>query len=1070
MSSVCPKCEYANLFDSIFCGKCGGVLSLSPRDDRFANEEYRTLTVLFADLSLWTRIAADLRAESATELLNHLRLAAIDIIKRHDGLVNQFAGDDIMALFGLSGSIESAPLNCARAARELHETVRATSRGMLESSTDRLLRLHSGFATGSVLLYRDESNLLGGVYQAAGDAVIVAKRLAVLAERDTILCCADSHARIAELYDFDCMPDVSLKGFDELYTVWALKGPKKNLEPFGLGTQSGLTPWTGREHDLRTLKSIFTEAIAGAGRCVVVAGHAGIGKTRLAYEFRSTIAPARCLSLIGNCQTAGHEVAYLPILESLKRALALNVELSSDELHELAIKAILDLDRGLVVYLPHLLYLLAIPSVRYAVDHGIPGDTLRAEFELALFAVLTGLARRQPLVLFYEDWHQADDASHAFMGRFIKTLQEYPILLVILTRPNIEHVWVESPNLSVMNLDPLSCEHTLEVLKAVVRADILPPDLAELVYKRTEGNALFVEELARELLESATLVVQDGVARLDKPLDESTLPLSVQATIETRILTLEYFSRETLMMAAVIGRTFNQDLLQAISPTPQVVPDALRNLMARDLIYREDPKSIYEYRFKHVVVQEVSYRILTLKRRKENHKNVARAIERLHEERITEYFEQLAFHYREADIVDKAIEYLGYAAVRSAGLVMIGRAIDQYRAAVALLDGSELDDEKKRARIGYSLKLGRLAAAFPSPEVYSILLRSHRLSLEIGDEQLRARLALALGCVSWLDSRFIQAREHLSESMKVAAHINDDLTGALAQANFGQSLFYSADFERGIEHLDRAIEVAERLNNRGALHTAYNFLALQCFFTGQFDRSAQLQAVILSGAIKNRDRLLEQVIRLWSSIRLSVQGEWQSAVEFCDHAIEIGDVTAAQYIEGYARCGKAYAQFMLRGGCAEALKDYQSGLDLLNGIGHRLALSLYEAAFAEMCALHGDRVRAAEHAQIALACETRNEHLGEVMAARALAIAEASTDTPDWDRVEIHVTRALNLARQRGQRPDEAITRYRYGEILHKMGNRRAALRQLDQAETLFVSMKMDWWVNNAQTARRGIA
>ena len=325
MSSVCPKCEYANLFDSIFCGKCGGVLSLSPRDDRFANEEYRTLTVLFADLSLWTHIAADLRAESATDLLNHLRLAAIDIIKRHDGLVNQFAGDEIMALFGLSGSIESAPLNCARAARELHETVRATSRGMLESSTDRLLRLHSGFATGSVLLYRDESNLLGGVYQAAGDAVIVAKRLAVLAERDTILCCADSHARIAELYDFDCMPDVSLKGFDELYTVWALTGPKKNQEPFGLGAQSGLTPWTGREHDLRTLKSIFTEAIAGAGRCVVVAGHAGIGKTRLAYEFRSTIAPALCLSLIGNCQTAGHEVAYLPILESLKRALALNV-------------------------------------------------------------------------------------------------------------------------------------------------------------------------------------------------------------------------------------------------------------------------------------------------------------------------------------------------------------------------------------------------------------------------------------------------------------------------------------------------------------------------------------------------------------------------------------------------------------------------------------------------------------------------------------------------------------------------------------------------------------------------
>lgn len=1067
MSSICPKCEYANLADSTFCGKCSAMLS--PREALFANDEYRTLTVLFSDLSSWTHIIERFRDENARALLTEIKRAAIDIVERHDGVVNQFVGDEIMALFGLSGSVESAPLRCARAAHDLHEMVRKISRTMVETSADRPVRLHSGFATGSVLLYRDASDSRSGIYQATGNVVNLAHRMVELAERDTILCCADSHARIAEFYDFDCMSGIALKRFDGLYTVWVLKGPTANHERFAVETQSGLTPWTGRQQDLRTLQANLAEAIAGAGGCVVVAGHAGIGKTRLAYEFRRTIAPARCLSLIGNCQTARHEIAYLPILESLKSALALNVDLSSDELHELAVKAILELDRGMAVYLPHLLYLLAIPSARHAIDQKIPGDTLRAEFELALFAVLTGLARRQPLVLFYEDWHQADDASHAFMGRFIETLREYPILLVILTRPNVDQVWVESGNLTVMNLDPLSCDHTQEILKAVIRAGDLPLGLAELVYQRTEGNALFVEELARELLESGALVVTDGVARIDKSVDESTLPLSVQAAIESRVFTLEYFSRETLMTASVIGRTFDQDLLQAISPTPQVVPEALANLMERDLIYREDPRSTHEYRFKHVVVQEVAYRILTLKRRKDNHKNVARAIERLHEERLTEYFEQLAFHYREADIADKAIEYLGHAAQRSTGLVMIGQAMDQYRAALTMLDGSDLDDDKKRMRIAYSLKLGRLASAFPSPEVYTILLQSHRLAREIDDEQLQGRLALALGNVSWLDSRFIQAREHLSESMKVAAHSKDELTGAFAQANFGQSLFYSADFERGIEYLERAIEIAERLDNRGALHTAYNFLALQCFFTGQFERSAQLQSIILGSAIKHRDRLLEQIIRLWSSIRLSVQGEWQSAIALCDRAIEIGDATAAKYIEGYARCGKAYAQFMLRGGCAEALRDYESALDLLNGIGHKLALSLYEAAFAEMCALRGDGVRAAEHAQIALACEIRDEHLGEVMAARALAIAEASADTPDWDRVESHVARSLNLARQRGQRPDEAITRYRYGEILHKMGNRRAALRQLEQAENLFTAMKMDWWVNSAQTARRGM-
>lgn len=1070
MHSVCSQCEHANPTTSKFCGECGGALSVLHRQEHLPNDEFRTLTVLFSDLSSWTQHLEEFSAEKALALLTEIKRAAKDIVLRHGGIVNQFVGDEIMALFGVSGEVESAPLRCARAAHELHEMVRRIGQGLFNTRTERPIRLHSGMAIGRVLLHGDGNSGLNGVFQATGRVVNLASRIVNEAESDTIVCCTNVYACIAEFYEFDPMPNVKLKGFNELHTLWALKQAKKNPKQFAVETQSGLTPWTGRHGDLEGLNSRLPKVIAGVGHCVVVSGHAGIGKTRLAFEFRRATASAQCLSLLGNCQAAIHDVAYLPILESVKRALSLNADISSDEIHELAVTAILQLDRGLAAYLPHLLFLFAIPSTRHAIDPAVPSDTLRAEFELALFAVLTSLARRQPLVLFYEDWHEADDASHAFIGRFITTLHEYPILLVILTRPNAAQAWLESANLTSMNLDPMTFNDTREVLKAVIRADVLPPDLAESVYQRTEGNALFIEELAREMLEADTLVVQDGVARLDKPFDQSTMPLSVQAAVENRVLTLDYFSRETLMMAAVIGRSFDQDLLQAISLTPHMVSDDLKNLLARDLIYREDPQSTHDYRFKHAVVHEVVYKIMTLERRKKSHKNVARAIEHMYNDRITEYYEQLAFHYLAAEVVDKAIEYMGYAAQRSAGLVMIEQAIGQFRAAIALLDDTALSDARKRQRIGYSLRLGRLAAAFPSPEVYPILLQSHRLSLEIGDDQLRARLALALGCVSWLDSRFIQAREHLSESMKMAAHIGDAVTGAFAQANFGQSLFYSAEFERGIEYLEGAIEVAERVNNRGVLHTAYNFLSLQCLVTGQFERSAHLQSVILSAAIRNRDRLLEQIIRLWSSIRLSVQGQWQSAIDLCDHVIAMGDVTATRYIEGYARCGKAYAQFMLRGGGVEALQDYKSALDLLNGIDHKLALSLYEATYAEMCALQGEIMRAHAHAHIAVACESRDEYLGGVVAARALAIAAASADTPDWDSVETCVTRSLNLARQRGQRPDEAITRYRYAEILYKMGNRRAALRQREQAENLFVSMKMDWWVNIAQTARQRLS
>ena len=478
------------------------------------------------------------------------------------------------------------------------------------------------------------------------------------------------------------MPDITLKRFENPHTLWVLKEPKSNHAQFATKKHSGLTPWIGRTCDLHTLNERLAQTLTGTGHCVVVKGHAGIGKSRLVYEFRRTLAPL-CQSFLGNCQAAGHDVAYLPVLESIKQALALNADLSSDELHGFVIASILDLDLSLAVYLPHLFYLLAIPSTRFAFDSSVPDDTLRAEFELALIAVLTGLARRQALVLIFEDWQEVDEASWVFVRRFIETLEEYPILLVIVTRPTLDHAWAERTNLTVVNLDPLSCDDSLEILKAVVSAAELPKGLADFIYQRTEGNPLFIEELARELLDSTTLVVQDDVARIDRPVDESTLPLSVQAAVENRILTLEYFSREALMMASVIGRTFDQDLLLAISPTPQVMSDALKSLMAHDLVYREDLNSPREYRFKHVVVQEVAYRILTLKRRKVIHHNVARTIERLYDNRITEYYEQLAFHCGEAGIVDKPIDYLGYAAQRSVGLVMIAQAIDQYRTAIA---------------------------------------------------------------------------------------------------------------------------------------------------------------------------------------------------------------------------------------------------------------------------------------------------------------------------------------------------------------------------------------------------
>ena len=1049
------------------CRACSAPLP--PKARAQALGERRIPTILFCDLVGYTEFTQRHDAEAVELVMDELKQRAQDIIERHGGQVTQFVGDEVMSLFGFPAAHDDDPVRCARAARELHEMVRELSLAWVEPTLQTPLRLHSGFATGEVVAKKSVIDNLGGKYPVTGAAVNLAARLRSHATADSILCCPTSYARICDYFEFEALHAVELDGISMPVTLYRLGEPTAVQRQFDIATRRGLTRWTGRAEELAELGSWLGRVADGIGHAVVVRGEAGIGKTRLAYEFGKLIASNRYVTLAGYCQPSGNASSYAPLVEALRGALGLHERIPLEERHGHVVGRILALDSALIRYLPHLLFLLNIPSGEYALSDKSSDEILHVELQEALALIFRSLAKQSPTVVILDDWHWADNASREFLEGLVQHLHEIPLLFLVLTRPQSRLNWSADSNVSVLDLDTLTRDQARSVLAYVIGASNMSDDLCEIIYERTGGNALFTEEIGRALVESAAILVNEGHAVVTRPLNELRLPVFLQAVIQARLDMLDTASLETLKIASVVGRVFDLELLKAVSPLPHKVADALADLLGRDLVHQMTSSTPIRFRFKHAVIQEATYATLLHTQRRDLHAAVADSLESLYADRIVDLYETLAVHYREAKIMDKAARYLGHAAQRSSQLYQISQAMDQYLAAIRLTDDVELTDPLKRMRIEFALALGRRAFIKPMPEVYDILLRSYHLAQELGDQRLLAQAALTLGNVSWLESRFEAARLHLRDSMRIAEENGFATIGAAAQCSYGHTMFYTADFPAGIRQLERATKTVAGGQNRILIHNAHNYLALQYGITGEFERAYELQSSILDEVVGVGHRFVEQATRLWSGLGMSLKGDWQRALTLCDAAIAIGYTTDAKYMEGYSRCSRAHARYMSSSDRAGAVREFADGLALLDQVGHKLAVSMYEAWFAEICALSGDIQRARRHAHRSLECRIRQEHTGEVVALRALAMAEAGAENPQWDQTDALLAQALALAEQRAQRPDYAITCLRRGEILARRGEWDAALSALDAAAQRFSELKMEWWMRALETARKGI-
>jgi class 3 adenylate cyclase len=254
--------------------------------------------------------------EEVETIMSRIKKEAVTIVERHEGIVNQFVGDEVLALFGIPTAHEDDPVRAVKAAFEIHELVRKIS-PEVEARISTKLRMHTGISTGLVVTHiRDIRN---GSYGITGDTVNIGARLASRAQADEILVGPETHSLIAPYFKTNALDPVTVRGKTKPLTPYRVVEESAVQTRFEAAEIQGFTAFTGREQELTVLYSCLEKTLAGKGQFVTVAGEAGMGKSRLIYEFRHSLNRSAITVLQGRCQSYLDSSWHLFIRDKLRR-------------------------------------------------------------------------------------------------------------------------------------------------------------------------------------------------------------------------------------------------------------------------------------------------------------------------------------------------------------------------------------------------------------------------------------------------------------------------------------------------------------------------------------------------------------------------------------------------------------------------------------------------------------------------------------------------------------------------------------------------------------------------------
>jgi len=802
----CPECAHPTSADVVAAPRFLSPATYTPKHladkiltSRTALEgERKHVTVLFADLKGSMELLAGRDPEEAREVLDPVLELMMEAVHHYEGTVNQVMGDGLMAIFGAPVAHEDHAVRACYAALRMQESVQRLA-AELHRAKGIPLQIRVGMNSGAVVV-RSVGSDLHMDYTAVGQTTHLAARMEQMAVPGTILI-ASGTMYLAEGYVvMKSLGPRAVKGLAEPVEIFEVLGATTIRSRLQATAARGLTKFIGRTAEMELLRQGLERAREGHGQVIALVGDAGVGKSRVFWEFTHSHHPQGWLIVESSSVSYGKATSFLPVIDLLKSYFQIDPQDEPRRMREKVTGKLLALDRALEAYLPGMLSLLDVPHEDPAWDKIDPAQRRQRTLDGIKRLLLTE-SRIQPLLILFEDLHWIDAETQSLLDAIVDSLPAARVLLLVNYRPEYLTTWSRKTYFRELRVDPLLPANTDILLDTLLGSDPLLRPLKRLLIDRTEGNPFFIEESIRTLVEMKFLEGTRGEYRLVKAPESLRIPDSAQAILTARIDRLGPADKRVLQAAAVIGKQVPFALLRDVSGEPEDdVRRSLANLQSAEFLYETNLFPDLEFTFRHALTQEVAYRSLLSERRRSLHAAIVGATERLYPERLAERSERLAHHAHLGEVWDKSVDYSRRAAAR-----MVARSANHDAAALleqALVAHGKLAVGPEQRQLGIDLRFELRAALMPLGEfgrALDVLREAESLAQEATDERRVGWVAGYLTNLYWEMGEQDRAVDAGQRAVSIAEGAGDDALRALSERYLARSYFALGEYRRSAE-------------------------------------------------------------------------------------------------------------------------------------------------------------------------------------------------------------------------------------------------------------------------------
>ncbi|MCF6116101.1 AAA family ATPase [Mesorhizobium muleiense] len=1006
-----------------------------------ASPERRQLTVMFCDLVGSTPLSVEFDPEDVADVIRAYHASCTKIVARWDGHIAKFMGDGVLVYFGWPRAHEDDAERAVEAGLQLTLAV-----STLDTAIGRPIAARVGIATGLVMVGEMTGTGTAREHAVVGETPNLAARLQGIAEPGAVVVAASTRQLLGNLFETADLGEHLLKGFPEPVRASRVLGKAAKETRFEALHGRLHTPLIGRGDEVELLTKRFQQAEAGEGQVVLISGEPGIGKSRLCEAVRARLVDRPHTRLTYQCSPSHADRAFYPLVTQLEQAADIRPDLDAGEkLRRLA--AILPGSAGRVgAALPVLAAFLSIPT-----NGGESSPSLDALQQTErTFDVLTGLLEdscaKGPAVITFEDLHWCDPSTLEFLNRLVDRVETLPVLLLVTSRPGISVAWSDQPHVTTLALNRITRRECEKMIDSLAHSDVLPERLVEEIVKRSDGIPLFLEEMARTLIEAQSQPNATGAF-------ERGVPASLQDMLMARLDRLATGKR-VYQTAAAIGREFTIELLERVCDVDgaalQLALDALVNA---GLLVSRQTASGATYVFRHALLQDAAYGSLLRDTRKELHARIAAALAQAE----TDDPALLAHHYESANAWTEVLNCRLLAAAKAESRGARWEAAEHYRRAIQALERLPDTAAHRQTYVDMVLARARSGRQYASKQERAEALHQVDRAIAFADGDTAALAGLqSFKGVDWLE-----------EPLLVSAERHAGFADAARQAEvawrYANFLGNTGRLEESLGKVERA---AALLQEVGALEELGSLAAGagRCYNAraGRLQRSLQFAEMVREIAASTQD----VEVRSWLAMEaepLLYKGLWQRTVEVVEQNLSTSWENARWSVVLWASGWAAIACLKLN-----RIADARAFLDpVMKTVARRIDndfCKIYpHIALSQLHLAEGNAAAGLQAAERALELAERVTARLEIGAARR-ALGQAYEARGDRQSADGQFRRSVDVLQTIQSRPELAQSMLAFGRF-ELVADRDKAKGLLHSALKLFKEIEADGWVAETQTA-----